>query len=370
VRVVNIDSIPAGTKLARDIFADRHDIPLLRRGVAMTETYRDALRQKGIQTAWIEDALGEGIEIEPVVSDETRHRASKAVGRALGEASAALERGVQLTDGAMTDLKECASLIAHEVMKHPDAALHLDDMMGADQYLTQHSVDVTALGLVLARRLFRDFGWLDYDGRRRYDQISGRLAKIGLGLLLHDIGKLSIPKEILLKPGKLDDAEWDIMRRHPVVGVEMLSPDTSFLVRAVVRSHHEKWTGGGYPDNLRGDQIHQFARVASVADVYDAVTSERPYKHAAPPHVGVDIILSGAGKDFDPDVVAAFRKVVAPYPPGYEVLLADGRRGVVVDVDMDDPFRPHVRVRNHDGGIEEIPRAFLNLDGDTLQRAA
>jgi len=154
------------------------------------------------------------------------------------------------------------------------------------------------------------------------------------------------------------------------VGCDMLGEDISFLVKAVVRHHHERWDGNGYPDKLAADRIHQFARIASVADVYDAVTSERSYKSAAPPHVGVEVIQGGTGTAFDPEVVKVFNKVVVPYPPGYEVDLADGRRGVVLDVDLDEPFRPKVRVKNDDGSVEEIERAELAVAPTERRQAA
>jgi HD-GYP domain-containing protein (c-di-GMP phosphodiesterase class II) len=360
VRLVTLDTLETGTELAQDIYASGHgDIPLLRRGVALSERYKRALIDNGITTVWVEDELGEGIIPQTPVSDETRRKASEAVGTALAEAKTALSKGKGLSDTAIADLSDMATIITDEVMNLPDAALHLADMMGADQYLLQHVIDVTALGVVLARKTFHEKGWVDFTGRRRFDGVEGRLSKIALGLLLHDIGKLSIPPEVLNKPGKLDDAEWDVMRKHPAVGCDMLGDDISFLVKAVVRHHHERWDGRGYPDNLAGDRIHQFARIASVADVYDAVTSERSYKSAAAPHVGVDVILKGTGTAFDPEVVSVFQKVVVPFPPGYEVELADGRRAVVVDVDLDAPYEPKVRVRNDDGTVEEIDRAPL-----------
>ena len=360
MRLISLDSLEAGSTLAQDVHASGHGgIPLLRRGVTLKESYKRALADNGITTVWVDDELGEGILPVAPVSDETRRKASDAVGTALAEAKSAMAKGKGLSDNALSELSDVASIITDEVQNMPDVALHLADMMGADQYLLQHVVDVTALGTVLARRSFHDHGWVDFTGRRRFDGIEGRLSKIALGLLLHDIGKLTIPPEILNKPGKLDDAEWDVMRKHPVVGVDMLGEDLSFLVRAVVRHHHERWDGKGYPDGLAGERIHQFARLAAVADVYDAVTSERSYKPAAAPHVGVTVIEHGAGSHFDPEAVAIFSKVVMPYPPGYEVELADGRTAVVVDVDTNAPYEPRVRVRNDDGTVEEIDRAVL-----------
>jgi HD-GYP domain-containing protein (c-di-GMP phosphodiesterase class II) len=359
MRLVNVSQIEDGAVLAQDVHAGESGIPLLRRGVSISTRYARALAENGITSVWVDDELSEDITPVPIMTEETRRKTAGAVHNALNEARNVMKTGKGLSDNVLADLAEMAELITQEVQNTPNVALHLADMLGADQYLLQHVVDVTALGVLLARRCFQDHGWTDFTGRRRFDALEPRLQKIGLGLLLHDIGKLAIPKDVLDKPGKLTEEEWEVMRRHPVVGAEMLGPDASFLVRAVVRHHHERLDGKGYPDGLAGDRIHQFARISSVADVYDAVTSERVYKAAAPPCVGVQIIEDGAGTAFDPEVVSVFHKVVMPYPPGYEVDLADGRKAVVTEVDVNDPYHPDVRIRNDDGSVEEIRRAVL-----------
>lgn len=175
--------------------------------------------------------------------------------------------------------------------------------------------NVTALGLLLGRTHYRRHGWLDYRGKRRFDGIDARLTLLGMGLLLHDIGKMAIPSSILNKEGPLDDAEWELMRSHPEAGVALLNTDTvSPLVKSVVRDHHERWDGSGYPRGIAGDRISHFAQIAAVADVYDAVVSARPYKPAAPAHVGVSVIVNGAGSMFSEEVVDAFRAVVMRIP--------------------------------------------------------
>jgi HD-GYP domain-containing protein (c-di-GMP phosphodiesterase class II) len=207
-------------------------------------------------------------------------------------------------------------------------------------------VTTTIVGLIIGRRLLRDAGWIDYRGRRRFDRVEERLSKLGLGLLLHDIGKLVVPTEVLNKPTQLSPDEWVLMRSHPVAGVSLLpESSTSPVIRAIIRSHHERWDGSGYPDGTPGPRLHQFARLAAVADVFDAITNERPYRSAAPAHVGVRVIDDGRGTAFDPEVVDAFRRCVFPWPVGTEVELADGRVGVVSRVEPRDPDRPLVRVR-------------------------
>ncbi len=201
------------------------------------------------------------------------------------------------------------------------------------------------LGLLLARRAWTKEGWTDYRGRQRYDRFGDRLRKLGVGLLVHDVGKLAVPPEILNKPGRLTDEEMDVMRTHPEAGVELLrAADLSPLTLSVIRDHHERPDGSGYPSGLKGNAIHEFARFAAVADVYDAVTSKRVYSGAVQPHVGVNIIREGAGTQFCTTVVRHFRAVVMPYPVGHDVVLPDGRTGVVAAVDPLDPERPTVRV--------------------------
>jgi HD-GYP domain-containing protein (c-di-GMP phosphodiesterase class II) len=214
---------------------------------------------------------------------------------------------------------------------------------------------VAALGLLIGHRLFRERGYVDYRGRRSWEKVDVRLTRLGLGLLLHDIGKLAVPSEILNKPGKLDPEEWEVMKTHPAAGVELLRSDLiSPLVKIIVRSHHERWEGGGFPDDRSGVEIHELARIAAVADVYDAVTSERVYAAARPAHAGVRIIREGRGSAFDAEVVDVFSEIAVPFPPGDPIELSDGRAGVVARVLEGHLDRPVVRVLG-DGEPYDLP---------------
>jgi putative two-component system response regulator len=126
---------------------------------------------------------------------------------------------------------------------------------------------------------------------------------------MHDLGKIGIPDRILLKPGMLDPAEWEIMKRHSVIGAKILKgSDAEFIMLAeiIAQSHHEKWDGSGYPDGLKGVEIPLASRIAAIADVFDALTSKRPYKEALSLETSLAIIREGRGIHFDPDVVDAF----------------------------------------------------------------
>ena len=125
--------------------------------------------------------------------------------------------------------------------------------------------------------------------------------------LLHDLGKIGVPEQVIRKSGPLADTEWALMRRHPLIGADIVAPLEFFAAGAlVIRHHHERVDGSGYPDGLRGDQIPIGARIVAVADVYDALTSDRPYRKALTPFAAVDYLSGEAGRSLDEDAVAVF----------------------------------------------------------------
>ncbi len=357
-----------GMRLARDLPAAKPgQIPLLRSGALITERYQRALVDQGIHAIWVWDELSDGIEPAELIPEPVRAETASQVQRSLERARNAFSAKQPLPLEAIQDLASIVDKLTSFLLDTPDAALALNDLAAADQYTHRHSINVTALGLMLARLQFRREGWFDYRGERRYDRVDERLSLLGMGLLLHDIGKMAVPAEVLNKPGQLDDHEWKLMRGHPEAGVALLNPrSTSPLVTAVIRDHHERLDGSGYPRAITGEEIHQFARFAAVADVYDAITSERPYKRAAPAHVGVDVINSGRGTTFDPEVVDTFRRAVFPFPVGSEIKLADGRTGVVAQVDPAEPEVPVVRVPDGGGTVE----ITLDTRGDEVALGA
>jgi HD-GYP domain-containing protein (c-di-GMP phosphodiesterase class II) len=229
------------------------------------------------------------------LSVRTRDDARAALARAFEEA--ATMPGTLLPHETLDGLTEMAGRIHDEVMRLDDGDIALGNGMPPWAYIVEHSIDATVVGLVVGRRLL--------------DEAS--LRELATGLFLQDIGKLALPEAIVLKPGPLAPDEWALMMRHPLLGLEFLRDDSvSAGAKSVVRSHHERWDGSGYPGALVGEEISPFARIAAVADVFDAVTSERYHAPAVPPQEGAGIILAGAGTAFDPQVVDAFIEAIGP----------------------------------------------------------
>lgn len=156
----------------------------------------------------------------------------------------------------------------------------------------------------------------------RIDPELAARPEVGYGFFLHDIGKVGVPEAVLCKPGPLDDDEWAVMREHPAIGAQILSP-MRFLAGAVeiVRTHHERWDGGGYPLGLRGEDIQLASRIFAVVDAFDAMTSDRPYRAAMPLDRALGEIRDGAGTQFDPGVAGAFLELVDE--GGLELIGAD-----------------------------------------------
>ena len=363
MRLASISTVAPGTVLARDISLDpRFGVPLLRAGIALTPQFVQALVDVGVPAIWVADELGEGIEPRGLLSERVRHDAARAVANLVTAVRRALTKESLLDVRLVDDLNGVASRIVDDVIESQGRPHDLLDLAPAGQYLTHHTLDTCSLGVLLGARYMSTAGWRDKGATLRRDVPRSELSKLALGLLLHDIGMLAVPWQVVDKPGPLDESEWQLVREHPVVGLELLSYETSFLVKGVVRSHQERWDGSGYPNGHAGQDIHAFARIAAVADVYDAVTAQRSYRDAGSPAQGWETIVQGAGTAFDPEVVGAFRAVVPPFPPGTDVVLADGRRALVSDVDLDDPLHPTVRVQGA-GGVEEIARADVVLPG-------
>jgi putative nucleotidyltransferase with HDIG domain len=222
--------------------------------------------------------------------------------------------------GNAVDAEACMPLvndIADSVYRNPGALVSLARLKTADEYTYMHSVAVCALMVSLGRALEMD---------------ETQCREAGLAGLLHDLGKAVTPQDVLNKPGKLTTEEFEIIKQHPVLGYEMLLTGKAVSAGAldVCRHHHERMDGTGYPDRLPGDRLSLLARMGAVCDVYDAVTSNRPYKAGWDPAESIAQMASWKGH-FDPQVFQAFVKSLGIYPNGSLVRMASGKLAVVVE---------------------------------------
>ena len=244
--------------------------------------------------------------------------------------------------------------ISDSVIRNPGAIVSLARLKTQDDYSYMHSVAVCALMVALGREL-------------GYDEEQCRTA--GTAGLLHDVGKALMPLDILNKPGALTDAEFDVMRSHPVRGFELLQEarGAEQATMDVCLHHHERFDGGGYPHKLPNDKLDQLVRMGSICDVYDAITSNRPYKLGWDPADSIGKMASWKGQ-FDPVIFATFVKSVGIYPTGSLVRLHSDRLAVVIEQNPAMLTAPVVRVFYSLKSQMPVSLQRLDLSGGTSDR--
>ncbi|ADG81644.1 HD-GYP domain-containing protein [Thermincola potens] len=220
--------------------------------------------------------------------------------------------------------------VLKQVLRHRNLMANLTRVRSYDSYTFDHSVNVCMLSLLMGLYL---------------NLSKNELHNLGIGALLHDIGMERVDKNLIYKTGPLSPEEIRQVRKHPCWGYEMLSVIAGLPEEAAVVAlqHHERLDRSGYPNSIGGKQIHYFARIVAVADVFDALLADRPFRNAFYPHQAVDIIVKYKGQ-FDPEVLHIFLDKIAIYPLGTKVRLNSGEIGTVVDMNRGSHTRPIIRL--------------------------
>ncbi|MFQ3229205.1 HD-GYP domain-containing protein [Reinekea sp.] len=362
---LNNQWVPAGNKSRSGKIGSLATIEKIRK-LGITEIYIDT--NKGIDCA-----KGECLEIDPVKQlqahqfeslktqsdanhspkriplETSRDNAEKSYSQAKGLIGDILEdikngKGIdaQAVDATTDDL-------IHSLNENENALACLSFIRTKDEYLLEHSVNVgILLGIFCrARRIEPDV-----------------MRQVVAGGILHDIGKILVPNEILNKPGKLSGAEWEEMKRHVTYGEQILdvTAGLSDITRSICRQHHERLDGSGYPRNLPAKEITEFGRMSAICDVYDAVTADRVYHTGMAPNDALRKLVEWSIFHLDKELVYDFIRSLSVYPVGTLVELSNGRAGVVLEANRRSPKHPVIKVFYNVRHEHHIEQEIVNLD--------
>ena len=339
-------------------------------GLVTNRQQVDALIRRGVLTVRVDLARSKLPGIEQVVSPSPSHSAGSARPAGSGEGRELKIRRLyqearelqgkfirHLKAGEPIDITPLAA-VAEEMVDtmftHGDAMLCLARIRAKDAYLMEHSMNVAIL--------LANFG--RYLGLER-----SVLKELTLGGLLHDVGKIMTPDEVLNKPGKLTDEELEVMREHVIHSHDILAATAGItpIMLEVAANHHERIDGTGYPRRLKGDQLSLYTRMSGIVDVYDAVTADRVYKQGMQPTQAFRILLKGVDLHFDADLVTRFIKCMGVYPVGTLVLLSNQRLAIVMQRNEQQPLKPVVKVIYHAGHRHYLEVQWLDLAKNGVQ---
>lgn len=292
--VLPLERIGPGMVLAKDVANDAGS-PLFQAGTPLHAPILEQMRALGIRQLWVDPPRIQRPPSPPpppaavrdVVRPETREEATTLVGNIF-------------QDPSQVPLPQVINLVKNivdEVLQNAETVVSIQSLRDYHHYTYQHSVNLCVLGISFAKTLAFD---------------AADLRELGLGLLLHDYGKTKVPTSIIDKPAKLTDDEFAVMKTHPEVGWRLLSRhyDLPSGSQAVILQHHERLNGTGYPYRLHADEIHLFAKIGMIVDVYDAMTSDRSYAKGRPPEVVKQFLTDQAGQHFDSDLIASFLPMI------------------------------------------------------------
>lgn len=349
MRLVPTKYIPKDAILSEALYTD-DGRTLVNSGTQLTPKLVERINRNHIFSVYIKDQHSTG-EIEHLVNPLLRQKGYSLVKKIFDAAGNKKPDGTPAPMPILEMMPELSRLmddIIYEMTGFKDKQLEYIDIKNVNSYLYSSAINVALLSVLI--------GW---EMGLNNDMIS----QLFMGGIFHDIGMIMLPKEVLYKKEPLTMEDKRSILYHPLKGYDYLK-DKQFLssyVRAITLGHHEHIDGSGYPNRKRGKEIHLLTQIVGLADIYDAMTSDRPYRQAVPVNEALEYIMSTANQHYDMDIIKAFIKKINPYPAGSLVKLTNGQTAVVRQVPPDMPLRPLISI------IKEKKDGFEYEDVDLME---
>ncbi len=356
--LIDVDKLSIGMCLSRPVH-NEFGLKLLDAGVYInSELQIEKLRQGGVRKVFVsrdQSQVETGTAIEKKQADTEFRREIEDPDKIIDSLKQELVVARKIYDSAKSAIddvlhnvrmgknidsetvRSTASNLIESVVHNHQALISMVNLKRTDEYTFNHSVNVTAISLSIATHLSMSPEQLDM---------------VGIGALMHDVGKAKIDINIINKPGKLTEEEFEIMQRHPVYGFEICKRENfrEEQILDIVRHHHEAYNGSGYPDRLSRRSISKYAALVSIADCYDALTTERSYKKSLKPAESIHFLHKMSNNKFDRRLVFHFIKVMGIYPVGSVLKLNSGRIGIVVGFSRKNLLHPILKILVNDDG--------------------
>lgn len=320
---VSVGFLEAGMVAARNVHSAEGRL-LVTKETVLSEAMVANIQKTSLGSIYVRNPLFQDIEAEEVVTEDNRRKAVMALKSAITAYQKTKVLDIQ-------PLKKVLRELVVEIIRNRDSMIHQLDMRTYQDYIYAHSVNTCVLSVLIAVNL---------------DYPEGKLTDLALGTMLHDIGMMMLPDALLMKMGNLTPEESKQVQQHPEDGFNILRTvrEIPITVAHIAYQHHERVDGKGYPRNLTADKILEFAKVAAVADTFDALVSDRPYRKGMVPHEAYEVMMALADSYVDRDILHLFLTHVAIYPVGAVVQLDNGQHGVVTKVLPRLQTRPQVRL--------------------------
>jgi putative nucleotidyltransferase with HDIG domain len=342
MRVVEASTLVPGTILGIPVYTE-HGKMIVNANIPLTEEMIKRIHKLAVPFVLVHAQLSERLMEKTVISDEHRIEITQKIEDAFVKLISEdfYLRWLSLEKNA-SRLKEIIKSLQNELWQQKDVLSLLTDVLLCDEYIFTHSLNVAMYSLGIGMKL---------------DLSKIQLNLLGLGALLHDVGKMVIPKKILNKRDRLTEDEYAFIKQHTIAGYDILRqvPSIHPIVADCALQHHERINGSGYPKGLVGEEMHLFSKIIGIADFFDAVTSSRVYRQAMLPHEGLTLLISGSDKLFDAKLISIFSDLLTIYPTGLHVKLSDGRRGIVFRQNDASTDRPVVRIIEENGRKLSFP---------------
>ncbi|MFT8316127.1 MAG: HD-GYP domain-containing protein [Clostridium sp.] len=331
MRLIPIQCVKENTKLAKSIYDNDGKI-LLKKGSILKDAIIKKIKDLDIYSIYIFDEYSNKI-IEEVIKPEIRQKAIIAIKKSFVNINDDKLKIFNYKDrgGEFNSIVYITKELIEEILSKDDIMVNLVDIKSSSNYIFQHSVNVAIISLIIGIKL----------NLHKFD-----LIDLCIGAILHDIGMIFVPSEIVNKESELTYEEYEIVKHHTKKGYEFLResfeiPVTSLLIAL---QHHERTGGQGYPTGKSGEEISKFAKIVAIADTYDALTAHRPYRKAMSPNEALEYLMASGGIQFDYKYIEVFSKIIVPYAEGTLVKLTNAEIAVVEKININFPLRPNVKI--------------------------